>query len=196
LDGLAVRWGPEAVPGRGAAPPQRSATFVFPRGTRFDLSGAPNCTASDEELVHDGLGACPERSEVVSGRGFLFLGPAGIVEVGVHVHAARPGFAIAFATDSGSVLRVVRATIDRNRVTATLPAVPLPGDHEVSVTGMSLKGQRFGTRKHPGIRTPRRCPKSGRWTFTYLPRYDQPHGVQRSTSSVPCTRERTRPPAL
>ena len=59
--------------------------------------------------------------------------------------------------------------------------------------GMSLKGRRFGTRKHPGIRTPDRCPKSGRWTFTYLPRYDPPYGVQRSTSSVRCTRARSGP---
>jgi hypothetical protein len=64
----------------------------------------------------------------------------------------------------------------------------LSGGYEVSVTGMSLKAARFGTRKHPGIRTPSSCPKSGRWTFTYLPRYDEPYGVQRSTRSVPCSR--------
>lgn len=173
-------------------PPQRSATFVFPRGTRFDLAGAPNCTATDEQIMREGLGACPQRAEAVSGQASLFLGAAGVVDARVHAYVARPGLAIAFATTTGSVLRVVRATIHRNRVDVILPAVPLPGGYEVSVTGMSLEGSRFGTRKHPGLRTPRRCPSSGRWTFTYLPRYDQPHGVQRSTSSVRC---RHNPPA-
>lgn len=169
-------------------PPQRSATLVFPRGTRFDLRGAPSCSASDEEITSRGLGVCPKRSKFVSGKASLFLGAAGNVTANVNIFVARPGFAIAFTTDSGSVLRVFRATVTRNRVIATLPAVALPGGYEVSVLGMALKGRRFGTRKHPGLRTPPRCPKSGRWPFTYLPRYDEPYGVQRSTSSVSCRR--------
>jgi hypothetical protein len=39
------------------------------------------------------------------------------------------------------------------------------------------------------LRTPKSCPKSKRWKFTYLPRYDEPYGVQRSTSTVRCRRE-------
>jgi hypothetical protein len=112
---------------------------VFPRGTRFDLAGAPNCSASDLALIVDSIGACPERSQAASGRASLFVGAAGNVDVEVHLFVARPGFAIAFATGNGSVLRVVRATIHRNRVTAILPAMPLPGGYEVAVTGMSLK---------------------------------------------------------
>jgi hypothetical protein len=60
------------------------------------------------------------------------------------------------------------------------------GGFEVTVLGMSIDIPKFGTRKHPGLRTPPACPKRGLWTFTYLPHYDQPAGIQRSTSSASC----------
>ena len=181
FDGALKPYAPGVQP-----PPQRSATLVFPRGTRFDLSGAPSCDASVEEITSDGIGVCPKRSKFVTGTAALFIGAAGNIDANVHIFVARPGMVVAFTSESGSVLRVFTASVNRNRVIATLPAVALPGGYEVSVLGMSLKGRRFGTRKHPGIRTPAKCPKSGRWTFTYLPRYDLPYGVQRSTSSVRC----------
>jgi hypothetical protein len=171
-------------------PAQRSATFVFPRGTRFDLSRIPNCSATDEEIMSEGIRVCPEGSQFLSGRATLFLGAAGIVEANLNVFVARTGFVVVFSTDGGAVLRALRGSVNRNRVNVVLPAVPLPGGYEVSVTSMSLKAPRAGTRRHPGLRTPPKCPRSGRWTFTYLPRYDAPHGVQRSTSSTPCERER------
>jgi hypothetical protein len=168
-------------------PPQRSATFVFPRGTRFDLTGVPTCAASDERIARLGPNACPKRSRVGSGEASLFVGRAGIIKAYPLLFATRRGFAVPFPTDTG-VPFVVRATVNRNRVTVVFPAIEVLGGYELSLTGMSLRVARFGTRKHPGLRTPARCPKSGRWTFTYLPRYDQPYGVQRSTSSVRCSR--------
>jgi hypothetical protein len=171
-------------------PAQRGARFVFPRGSRFDLSAVRSCDASAEELVAGGVGSCPKSSEIMSGDASLFLGSAGILAVEAHAYVARPGLMVAFATETGVVLRAFRAAVRRNRIEVTLPAVQLGGGYEVSVTGMSLEVSRFGTRRHPGLRTPPKCPKSGRWTFVYLPRYDEPHGVQRSTSSVRCRRER------
>jgi hypothetical protein len=171
-------------------PPQRSATFVLPRGSRFDLSAVESCDATAEELVAGGIGTCPKSSEVVFGRASLFAGTAGIVAAKVYAYVARPGLMVAFATETGVVLRAFPATVRGNRVKAILPAVPLAGGYEVSVTGMSLKMPRSGTRRHPGIRTPSKCPKSGRWTFIYLPRYDEPHGLQRSTSTMRCRRPR------
>jgi hypothetical protein len=58
---------------------------------------------------------------------------------------------------------------------------------EVAVFRLALQLRAAGTSKRPLIRTPRTCPRSGRWTFTYLPRYDPPYGVQRSTSSMRCS---------
>jgi hypothetical protein len=170
-------------------PPQRSATWVFPRGTRIDLRGVTNCDASEEQLASDGLAACPANSLLSSGEGSLFAGAAGIVDVEVHVLAARPDLVALFATESGAVLRVLRVTIDRNRATAILPRVEL-GSYEAAVTSVHLKLDRAGTRKHPLVRTPKKCPRKGKWKFRYLPHYDEPHGVQRSTNKVRCRRGR------
>jgi hypothetical protein len=174
-------------------PPARGETIVFPRGTRFDLTGGPNCTASNEQIMRDGLGACPRRSRVGSGEASLYLGAAGSLDIKVYEYLARPGFAYVFTTDSGSVLRVVRSTVHGNRLTITIPRLMPPGGHEPAITRFSLKTRRAGTRQRPRLRTPPRCPKSGRWKFTYLARYDEPYGVQRSTSSTPCARRRARP---
>jgi hypothetical protein len=167
-------------------PPLRDATFVFPRGTRFDLTGVRKCAASDERIALV-PNACPKRSLVGSGKASLFVGPAGIIKAYPLFFATRQGFAVPFPTDTG-VPFVVQATLNRNRLTVAFPALPVLGGYEYSLTGLSLRVARFGTRNHPGLRTPARCPKSGRWTFTYLPRHDQPYGVQRSTSSVRCAR--------
>jgi hypothetical protein len=116
-------------------------------------------------------------------------GAAGTFDVKVYNYLARPGFAYVWTTDDGSVQRVARSTVHDNRLTVTVP----PGGYESLVTRFSLETRRAGTRKRPLLRTPPRCPKSGRWTFTYLPRYDEPYGVRRSTSSVPCNRSRAHP---
>jgi hypothetical protein len=178
----------------GAQPPSlRGETIVFPRGTRFDLTGGPNCTASDEEIMRDGLGACPKGSRIGSGEASVLVGAAGTFDVEVYNYLARPGFAYVWTTDRGSVLRVARSTVHGNRLTVTVPRLTPPGGYVPLVTRFSLETRRAGTRKRPLLRTPPRCPKSGRWTFTYLPRYDEPYGVQRSTSSVPCKRSRAHP---
>lgn len=83
------------------------------RGTRFDLSGAPSCgasggcgpppscTATDEEITRDGLGACPAGSRVGSGEASLFLGAAGTLDVNVHQYMAPPALALVLTTDGG-----------------------------------------------------------------------------------------------
>jgi hypothetical protein len=160
-------------------PGQQGTTFVFPPGTRFDLTGVPNCAASDEDLRLNGLGACPEGSLVGSGEASLLVGSF-TLPVKLHEFAAGSGFAVVL-TYGGSVLGVLRSTIDDTRVTST--SSPPSGTW---VTSFRLTNPQGGTDKHPVLRTPPHCPKSGQWTFTYLPVYEEPYGVQRSTSSVPC----------
>jgi hypothetical protein len=170
-------------------PPARGTTFVFPRGTRLDLRGVEQCDASDEQITSEGIAACPAGSQIQSGEGTLFLGLAGILDVKVNSFAAPDGLASVFTTESGTVLRVVRASIERNRVNLTLPKVELPSGYEAAFTSLSLEQPKGGTRKHPLMRTPKKCPKSGKWKFVYLPQYDEPYGVQRSTHSVRCRRK-------
>ena len=170
-------------------PPQRSVDFLFPRGTRSRLGAVPGCLASDEQLATEGLAACPGDSRVGSGEADLLFGTAGTLTVEVHLFAARPELLTVFADEGGTVLRVLRAVAKRRRVTATLPPVDAPGGYELAVTRFELKLQREGTRKRPFLQTPKTCPKNRRWKFTYLPRYDEPYGVQRSTSTVRCRRD-------
>jgi hypothetical protein len=170
-------------------PPQRSVDFVFPKGTRFRLGAVPSCLASDEQIMSGGLGACPADSQVGSGQAGLFLGAAGTLTVEVQLFAAEPGLVAAFTSASGLVLRVLRATAGGNRITATLPPEKLPGGYELAVVTFTLEVPRAGTKKRPLLQTPKTCPKSKRWKFVYLPRYDEPYGVQRSTATVRCRRE-------
>ena len=109
-------------------PPQRSVDFVFPRGTRWRLGAVPSCLASDEQIASEGLGACPAASEVGTGEAGLFFGTAGTLTTGVHVFVAEPEIVTVFTGESGAVLRVLRGTVTRDRVTATLPPVQAPGD--------------------------------------------------------------------
>jgi hypothetical protein len=170
-------------------PPQRTVEFVFPKGTRIRPGAVSSCLASDEQITSQGLGACPPDSEVGSGEAGVFLGAAGTSTLQTHVFAAAPGLLAVFTSQSGAVLRVLRVTVQRNHITTILPPVELPGGYELAIFTFKLEIQRAGTNKHPALRTPKSCPKSKRWKFVYLPRYDEPYGVQRSTSTTRCQRE-------
>ena len=171
-------------------PPQRGVEFVFPARTRTRPGAVPSCIASDEQIASEGLAACPADSRVGSGEADLFFGTAGTFTAEVHLFAAGPELLTIFTAESGGVLRVLRAMGTRRRITATLPPVAAPGGYELAVTRFKLKVHRAGTLKRPFLQTPETCPKKKRrWKFTYLPRYDEPYGVQRSTSTMRCKRK-------
>jgi hypothetical protein len=112
--------------------------------------------------------------------------------VDVDLFTARPGFAMAIVSETGSVLRVIRLSVDGNEITAKIPPSALPGGYQPAFTQFYMKTVKSGNRRHPGLRTPSKCPKSGHWKFTYLPVYAEPYGVQRSTSTMPCTHSKRR----
>jgi hypothetical protein len=170
-------------------PPQRTVEFVFPKGTRIRPGAVSSCLASDEQITSQGLGVCPADSQVGSGEAGVFLGTAGTATLEAHLFAAEPGLVAVFTSESGTVLRVLRAAVERNHVTTTLPPVELPGGYELAIFTFKLEIERAGSKKRPALRTPKTCPKSKRWKFIYLPRYDEPYGVQRSTSTTRCRRD-------
>ena len=47
--------------------PVRREVFTFPKGTKFDGSVVPDCTASDLELQLLGVAACPPRAGLAAG---------------------------------------------------------------------------------------------------------------------------------
>lgn len=176
------------VPAGHQVPPQRGVDFVFPSGTRLDLGAVRACRASDQEITRAGPSVCPAASRVGSGSARLALGSTGTLDTRLTVFDGGRRIILVFTSASGSVVRVLSGTISGTHVKATIPRMVLSSGGEVAVTRFALQLRAAGTAKRPFIRTPRTCPRTGRWTFTYLPRYDPPYGVQRSTSSMRCSR--------
>ncbi len=174
------------VPHGHQVPPQRGVDFVFPQGTKFDLAAVRACRASDQQIAHVGPSACPSASRVGSGSASLALGTTGTLDTRLAVFDGGRRLILVFMTTTGSVVRVLSGTVSRTRITATIPRLAVSGG-EVAVFRFALSIRAAGTSKRPLIRTPRSCPHGGHWTFTYLPRYDPPYGVQRSTSSMRCS---------
>ena len=174
------------TPAGKQVPPQRRLKFVFPRGTRIDLRSVPTCAASDEQIAASIVFACPWSSRVGSGEFALFLGTASTLTVKVSLIAGWRRLITVLTTENGNVLQVLRASVERNVLRYRLPRAQAPNGYEVAVLRATLRIRKAGSAGRPLIRTPRTCPRSGRWTFTHLPRYDEPFGVQRSTSTMGC----------
>jgi hypothetical protein len=177
----------KSVPLGRQVPPQRGVDFVFPAGTRIDAGAVPACRASDQQIARTGPSACPPASRVGSGSAGLALGTIGTLDTRLSVFDGGRRLIIVFTSTAGSVVRVLSGTIEGTHVKSTIPAIVLSGGGEVAVFRLALQLRAAGTSQRPLIRTPRTCPRSGRWTFIYLPRYDSPYGVQRSTSSMRCS---------
>jgi hypothetical protein len=173
-------------PGR-QVPPQRGVDFVFPAGTRIDAGAVPACHASDQQIARTGPSACPPASRVGSGSAGLALGTTGTLDTRLSVFDGGRRLIIVFTSTAGTVVRVLSGTINGTHIKSTIPRIVLSGGGEVAVFRLALKLRAAGTSQRPLIRTPRACQRSGRWRFTYLPRYDPPYGVQRSTSSMRCS---------
>jgi hypothetical protein len=171
-------------------PPQRGIELLFPRGTRIDLGAVPACRASDQQIASAGLSACPAASRIGSGSAGLALGTTGItLDTNLTIlDGGRGRLIVAFTNSAGKVVRVLSGTIAARHLKATFPTLVVPGAGEVAIIRASLALRAAGTLRRPLIRTPPTCPRTGRWTFIYLPRYDPPYGVQRSTSSMRCRR--------
>ncbi len=169
-------------------PPQRGVEFVFPQGTRVDGGAVRACRASDQKITRVGPSVCPASSRIGSGSAGLALGTTGTLDTKLIAFDSGRRLILVFTTTSGSVVRVLSGTISGTHVKSTIPRTVLPSGGEVAVFRFALQLRAAGTPKRPLIRTPRTCPRNGRWTFIYLPRYDAPYGVQRSTSSVRCSR--------
>jgi hypothetical protein len=176
------------IPSGRQVPPQRSLVFVFPQGTRFDTGAVPACRASDEQITRTGPAACPGASRIGSGSEGVALGTAGRFDAKLIAFNGGRRLIVVLTTTAGSVIRILSGTISGARVKITVPRIVLPSGGEVAVFRVAAQLRAAGTRKRPLIRTPRTCPRNGRWTFIYRPRYDPPYGVQRSTSSMRCSR--------
>lgn len=156
---------------RAAKPiPVRREVFTFPKGTRFDGSVVPNCTASDLELQVYGPAACPGESRIGSGHDGTFMTGfpgSGETPMDLKMFDARDGFIVVGAPrDQPTLRQVARARREGRVVTVIAPRMPGgPPDGESALRRIhNVFGERSaGDRAY--VRTPRRCPGSGFWKF-------------------------------
>ncbi|HMC07602.1 MAG TPA: hypothetical protein VKG89_09455 [Solirubrobacterales bacterium] len=168
----------------------RRVVQTLARGARFDTAAPRRCTASDADLMAEGPGACPDRSVVGGGYLTVDTGTPGPDRfLAEDVTAINSDHELIFLTrdrQTGAYLSS-RFEIHRRRVVANTP--PLPGTppdggaiDKVHVNIKPVASTRSGTR-HLYVRTPGRCPASGRWTnrirFTYA------DGVTQAVTSHP-----------
>ena len=168
-----------------------------PRGTRFDDSALPQCHASDVELMALGQSACPSRSRVQRGRLVLDTGSPLLLPRLIHFKTTtfntEGGFVSLGEAEEFFFRGVVRSRIHRNTVTVDYADAPSFGgpDPEIAMKTMFTSGPALGSARRPFMRTPRKCPRRGRWTtrFTFI--YHD--GVRQAEKTrAPCRRSRRR----
>ena len=150
--------------------PVRREVFTFPKGTSFDSSVVPDCTASDLELELLGRSACPAESWIGGGRGDTVMsGFPGAGETAIDLDG--------FDYDAGARLiggphpfgpRTATRAVRRGRV-ITVEVPRSPGGPPDGETALRRIHNVFGARSAGGrayTRTPTVCPPSGSWTFS------------------------------
>jgi hypothetical protein len=169
-------------------PPVRGVRFRFHPGTRFDTGATRRCTVAAAELSRRGPAACPPASVLGVGRAIIYIGtPEDVVARATAINV-RNGLRVVLQTSMGTVLRVLSARIRGAVVDVTIPRVPLGPGREAALTSFRLDIRAAGTRRRPYLRTPRACPRSGRWRIVYDVAYDDPPGRQRPYDLTRCTR--------
>jgi hypothetical protein len=189
---LHLVWPDNAPDGRPK--PEAKGVFVLPKGARIDESGAPTCTASDEQLKAQGGAACPDGSDLGPGQVSLMTGLGAPVDPFLvdneWYHGPHQIFGLFTPHNAPAPTLIVnRVKIVGASFVATpnLPpgfppntkTVPKQSDQKifkhVSSTGASF------------LTTPPTCPRSRKWVAHATVTYDD-GSVDRATSVTRCRR--------
>jgi hypothetical protein len=171
--------------------PVREEVFMFPKGTRFDGSVVPDCTASDLELQLFGEAACPPASKIGEDReGTLMTGFTGEGETPMELDIFNrdPAFFVVGSAE-GFPLRMVARASRRGRVIPVpgprSPGGPPEGESVLRRVHNVIDARSLGDRAY--VRTPDVCPRKGVWTFRA--RFTFADGaVEEDVSQMPCQR--------
>jgi hypothetical protein len=171
--------------------PVRREVFTFPAGTTYDESVVPDCTASDAELMLFGRSACPADSWMGGGQGDTSMtGFPGVGETALDVDGwddagvmvllgGSHDLGIRFVTRARRVGQVVTVDVPRT------PGGPPDGESALRRVHNVFAARSLGGRAY--IRTPRKCPRSGAWTFRA--QFTFADGVvEKDVSRMPCMR--------
>ena len=149
--------------------PVRRELFTFPSGTRYDEGVVPDCDASDLELMLLGKDACPAESYLGGSIGDTTMSGFDNSEQASDVygwdqhgdtlllggsHDIPP---LRFAAHAHRVGQVVTVEVPRT------PGGPPDGESALRRVHHVFPARTLGSRAY--MRAPRRCPKSGYWTF-------------------------------
>ena len=159
-------------------------------GMQLKVRNARACRAGDEELIAEGIYACPRRSHVGSGEALVTPSNGDApFELTIAAFNGRQGDArqlVFYLTRTGAPIDsvVIRATITGTPdegvlLTTPIPSSCLPGDDPTTpecdngtavLTDFVFKTKRrvrnSGPRRRAFIRNPDICPPSGRWLHT------------------------------
>jgi hypothetical protein len=170
--------------------PVRREVFTFPKGTTFDGSVVPDCTASDVELQLFGESACPPESHIGSGHDGTFMTgfPGdGETPMDLDMFDTGPGFVVVGSPRDFPMMRMAaRATREGRVITVNAPRMPGgPPDGESALRRVHnvFDARSVGDRAY--VRTPPVCPASGAWRFSV--RFNWADGVTTNhVDRMPC----------
>jgi hypothetical protein len=147
----------------------RREEFTLPAGTTYDQTVVPDCTASDAEIMLFGMSACPAASHIGGSQGDTSMAGFGSGEDAIDVD---------FWDDAGVLVLWGRShqfpaigAVSRGHQkgqTMTVDIPPSPGGPPDGQSAVRRIHHIFPPRsagKRAFIRTPRKCPRSGVWTF-------------------------------
>src|SRR4051794_5538385 len=147
--------------------PIRREVFTFPAGTTYDESVVPDCNASDAEIMLLGTSACPPESRLGGSIGDTSMTGFG-GETAVDVDGwDQGGDLVLWGRDHQfGIGAVAHARRKGQVVTVEVPRTPGgPPDGENALRRVHHVFPARSAGKRAYSRTPRKCPKSGAWTF-------------------------------
>jgi hypothetical protein len=149
--------------------PVRREVFTFPAGTTYDESVVPDCTASDLEIRLLGKSACPAESWMGGSQGDTIM--SGCPDSGETPFDVdgwdQGGSLVLFGRDHQYGIGAVGHARRKGQVVtadiASGPGCPPDGESALRRIHHVFAARTAGKRAY--MRTPRKCPRSGRWTF-------------------------------
>jgi hypothetical protein len=183
-------------------------TDIFPKGAAIVQKAIPQCNATEQDFSQKGDQACPSKSNVGSGSAKVrtkFNGtndiPATVKLYNATKHrlfayvSPTPGQPIVIPTVVKGKPGKTQKLIITVPITCVLGTPPNCGSAgEARIVDLSLfihkvigKVKSHGKKvKTPFLKTPKTCPKSGHWTFTFLFHHRDNSGTDKSTSTSAC----------
>ena len=183
-------------------------TDIFPKGAAIIQKAIPQCNATEQDFSQKGDQACPAKSNVGSGSAKVRLKFNGTNDIPATVKlfngtknrlfayvSPTPGQPIVIPTKVTGKPFKTQKLIITVPITCALGTPPNCGSAgEARIVDLSLfikkvigkvkKGKKKV--KTPFLQTPKTCPKSGHWTFTFTFHHRDNSGTDKNTSDSAC----------